>query len=252
MLRPTRGKLLMVAALAVACLMLLSGSALAFHGHRAHGGWYGSGYGYGHGCGGGCGGWGYGSGYGWGNGSYSGYGYPSSYCSPCGTGWGWNSGWNSCWGSWNSSFYGSWSSPGYSYYGAASGCCSAAVVARSTVGWQQTPLARTPAPVLAQASKPAASYRPAHDGVLLSMDVPEDARVYVNGTLTKTAGTHRQYACSGLLPGNSYTYQVQAVVTRNGKELSDTQVVRFRAGETRDLAFDLGGHPVAVAATRLR
>jgi uncharacterized protein (TIGR03000 family) len=116
------------------------------------------------------------------------------------------------------------------------------------VGYQ----ARTPAPALAKAPKPATSYRPTQDGVLLSIDVPEDARVYVNGTLTKTVGTHRQYACSGLLPGNGYKYQVRAVVTRNGKELSDTQVVRFRAGETRDLAFDFGGRPSAVVAARLR
>jgi uncharacterized protein (TIGR03000 family) len=109
-----------------------------------------------------------------------------------------------------------------------------------------------PAPALAQASRPTVSYRPSKDDVLLSIVVPEDARVYVNGLLTKTPGTHRQYACSGLLPGKSYAYQVRAVVTRNGKELSDTRVVRFRAGETHDLAFDFGLRPAAVVAARLR
>ncbi len=242
MFRLTGRKPLMVAALAAVCLMLSSSSALAGCGHwrAVHGGWHGYGYGAGYG-------YGYGYGYGWGCGSgyYSGCAGTASYGSPwaTGCGWGCNSCWNSSWSAGYAPYYDSWNSPGYWNYGSASSCCGTAAVARRTVVAQQAP---------AEALKPTASYRPTQDGVLLTIDVPQDARVYVNGTLTKTAGTHRQYACSGLLPGNSYTYQVRAIVTRNGKELSDTQVVRFRAGETRDLAFDLGGRPPAVIAARLR
>jgi uncharacterized protein (TIGR03000 family) len=105
---------------------------------------------------------------------------------------------------------------------------------------------------VAQAPTPTAGQRPPQDGVLLLIDVPQDAQVYVDGTLTKTPGAHRQYVCSGLLPGKSYAYHVRAVVTRNGKQLSDTRVVRFRAGETRDLAFDFGARPAAAVAARLR
>lgn len=254
MIRPICKKLLMVAALTAVCFVLSSGSASAFHGHRyGHGGWYGYGYGCGYG-------WGYGSVYGWGSGYYPGYVYTGSCCSPCATNWGWNSCWNSGWSCWSSPNYSSWQGPyyncwsnrGYGYYGAPSGCCSAAAVATPTIAGRQTPFARTAASALAKAPERASGYRAPRDGVLLSIDVPEDARVYVDGTLTKTAGTHRQYICSGLLPGNSYAYQVRAVVTRNGKEVSDTRVVRFRAGETRDLAFDLVGHPAAVVAARLR
>jgi uncharacterized protein (TIGR03000 family) len=105
---------------------------------------------------------------------------------------------------------------------------------------------------VAKAPAPSTDDRLPQDGVLLSLDVPHDARVYVNGTLTKTSGTHREYVCSGLLPGGRYAYRVQVVVTRNGKERSDTRVVRFRAGETRDLAFDFEAHPATTVAARLR
>ena len=250
MLRHLWRKLLMVAALAAVCFVLSSSSARACHGHRyGYGGW--QGYGCSYGC---SYGWGYGSGYGWGYGCYPGYAYTTSYCSPCGTGcgWGWNSCWGSGWSAWSSPCYSSWCNRGYSCYGAASGCCGAAAVTRPTVAGQPTPFARTTASVLAKASKPTGSYLPSTDGVLLSIDVPADALVYVNGMLTKTPGTHRQYICSGLLPGKSYAYQVRAVVSRNGKELSDTKVVRFRAGESHDLAFDLGDRPAAVVAARLR
>ncbi len=65
------------------------------------------------------------------------------------------------------------------------------------------------------------------DAALLSVVVPQDAQVYVNGMLTKTPGTQRQFVSYGLLPGYSYTYEVRAVVTRQGQTLSDTQIVRI-------------------------
>ena len=86
---------------------------------------------------------------------------------------------------------------------------------------------------------------------LLSVIVPQDARVYVNGMLTKTPGTHRQFVSYGLLAGYRYTYEVRTVVTRDGQGLSDTRVVRVRVGETRDLAFDFNLRADAVIAARL-
>jgi uncharacterized protein (TIGR03000 family) len=88
---------------------------------------------------------------------------------------------------------------------------------------------------------------------VLSVVVPEDARVYVNGTLTKTPGAHRQYVSRGLVPGYEYTYEIQAVVNRGGRLVTDKQVVRLRAGETRDLAMNLSRQPAATAvATSLK
>jgi uncharacterized protein (TIGR03000 family) len=74
---------------------------------------------------------------------------------------------------------------------------------------------------------------------LLSVVVPEDARVYVNGMLTQTPGTYRQYVSRGLVPGYSYTYEVRVVLNRDGKVVSDSKTVQLRAGQTRDVSFDL-------------
>jgi uncharacterized protein (TIGR03000 family) len=87
---------------------------------------------------------------------------------------------------------------------------------------------------------------------LFTVVVPEDAQVYVNGMLTKTPGTQRQYASYGLQPGYTYTYEVRARVTRNGQTVEDVQFVRVRAGEERQLAFDFGTRPNAAIAARLR
>ncbi len=87
---------------------------------------------------------------------------------------------------------------------------------------------------------------------ILAVTVPEEARVYVNGKLTKTPGTHRRYISRGLVSGFRYTYEVRAELDRAGETLTDTQVVHVRAGETSDLAFDFDrAEPQVAAATTL-
>ncbi len=87
--------------------------------------------------------------------------------------------------------------------------------------------------------------------MILAVDVPEDARVYVNDILTKTPGTNRQFVSRGLADGYQYTYKVRAVVERDGKELSETQVVRVGAGQTADLAFKFDQALVSSVPTTL-
>lgn len=111
----------------------------------------------------------------------------------------------------------------------------------------ETPL--PPAP--GEAPKPTAGRSVPANSALLSVAVPQDARVYVNGKLTQTPGAQRQFVSHGLLDGYNYTYEMRVVVTRNGQELSDTQVVRVRAGQVRDLSFDFDGRANAVLAARL-
>ena len=69
------------------------------------------------------------------------------------------------------------------------------------------------------------------------MAVPSDAKVYINGRLTKTPGAQRQYVSRGLMPGYGYGYEVRAVIERDGRQLTDTQVVRVHAGEAAQVAF---------------
>lgn len=87
--------------------------------------------------------------------------------------------------------------------------------------------------------------------MILAVDVPEDARVYVNDMLTKTPGAHRRFVSRGLANGYQYTYKVRAVVDRDGKELSETRVVRVGAGQTADLAFKFDQAPLSSVPTTL-
>jgi uncharacterized protein (TIGR03000 family) len=107
-------------------------------------------------------------------------------------------------------------------------------------------------PAPGDASKPSAHRDVPADAALLTVVVPQDAQVYVNGMLTRTTGVERQYVSYGLQPGYSYTYEVRAVVTRNGRQESDTQVVRIRLGDARNLAFDFSAGAGEVIAARLR
>jgi uncharacterized protein (TIGR03000 family) len=95
------------------------------------------------------------------------------------------------------------------------------------------------APVVPPAPEPIGekSTRVPHNGTILTVQVPEDAKVYMNGQLTRTPGTYRQYISRGLQPGQRYTYEVEAVVNRDGQTVRDTQVVQVRAGQTARVAF---------------
>ena len=83
----------------------------------------------------------------------------------------------------------------------------------------------------------------------LTVTVPEDARVYINGRKTTTKGTFRRYESAGLQASVGYTFEVRSEVERNGQIVTDTQKVALRSGETRNLVFDL--EPVQSALTSL-
>ncbi len=76
---------------------------------------------------------------------------------------------------------------------------------------------------------------------VLTVSVPEDARVYVNGKLTRTAGSRRLYVSRGLRPGRGYRYEVRAEVARDGQTIEETKVVQLYAGQDSLLAFELSG-----------
>ncbi|QDV71439.1 hypothetical protein Poly24_51750 [Rosistilla carotiformis] len=72
---------------------------------------------------------------------------------------------------------------------------------------------------------------------LLTMQVPADANVYVNGSKTSSTGEHRQFVSRGLTPGYSYSYDVRIEHTVNGQLVSESKVVRLHGGETRSLVY---------------
>lgn len=116
--------------------------------------------------------------------------------------------------------------------------------APSTVPQYQpaAPAAPAPAPAPAPGGElpgPGAntSYRTSE--AYLSVQVPADAKVFVNGLATSSKGDRRQYVSRGLADGYSYTYEVRAEVVRDGRTVEETKTVYVRAGETSQLAFNL-------------
>ena len=82
-----------------------------------------------------------------------------------------------------------------------------------------------------------------------NVQVPDDARVFINNLATKTPGMNRSYVSHGLQTGLRYSYEIRAEVTRNGKLLQETQTVQLEAGQTRTLDFKVLGKPAAVVTT---
>lgn len=73
---------------------------------------------------------------------------------------------------------------------------------------------------------------------VLTLDVPENARVYINDTLTKTEGLRRSYASRNLVMGKEYRYRVKVVSQIDGEEVTKSQVVKMRGGESDLVAFN--------------
>ena len=73
---------------------------------------------------------------------------------------------------------------------------------------------------------------------MLAVNVPEDAKIYVNGNATSSTGSERQYVSRELQRGFNYTYEVKAEVVRDGQTIEQVKTVNLRAGQTAELAFD--------------
>jgi len=72
---------------------------------------------------------------------------------------------------------------------------------------------------------------------LLTIYVPADAKVTVNGHVTKSTGTKRQYVSYGLQPGLSYKYEIKAEVVRDGQVYDEVRTVVLTAGARNTVAF---------------
>jgi uncharacterized protein (TIGR03000 family) len=84
---------------------------------------------------------------------------------------------------------------------------------------------------------------------LLAIEVPEDARVTINGLATKSTGSSRQYVSRGLKPGLVYKFDVRVEVVRDGKTIRDQRTVELTAGARQELAFAMNAEPATQVAT---
>ena len=71
----------------------------------------------------------------------------------------------------------------------------------------------------------------------ISVTVPDNAKVYINGYETKMPGISRRYIVNDLEPGKVYDYEVRIVAQVNGQTVEETQSVTLTGGQQGVLAF---------------
>jgi uncharacterized protein (TIGR03000 family) len=191
-------------------------------GHGCHGGYggYGGGcygcYGGGYGCYGG----GYGGCYGawWGAspysvwgcyGGYGGYGHGGAGCTGC----------YGCYG-------------GYSCYGMAIPGGTTYVGPGMTNPVPPTsgnPPEVTPLPKVKKGDEQARAK--------VRIELPADAKLYVDGTLMKTESAVRMFHTPSLTRNQTYFYELKAVIVRDNQMFTDTQQILVRPGELATASF---------------
>jgi uncharacterized protein (TIGR03000 family) len=73
--------------------------------------------------------------------------------------------------------------------------------------------------------------------MLLTVRVPENAEVWINGTKMTRTGTEREFASPPLTSGKDYSYDVRARWVEDGREVERTRKITFHAGERRNIDF---------------
>ncbi len=211
------------------------------------------GCGGGYGCAGyyGCGGYGC---YGYGCFSSAGYyrchGCYGCYgCSNCS-----GYGGNGCWGCWGSYGYSWYSCDGCSGCWGGSGGCGGGCYGWGGHGcWGSTPYApMSPAPTMPPAAPGGEMKKENEAGVeddraRLLIEVPTDARLFIDDQPMKSTSARRNFSTPKLEKGQSYYYELKVEVAREGVTHSETRKVIVRPGEVVRAAFTEGG---IVAASR--
>lgn len=75
------------------------------------------------------------------------------------------------------------------------------------------------------------------DSGILTVYVPAEAKVIINGLATKSTGTRREYVSYGLQEGLQYKYVITAQLERDGKIYEETREVILTAGAKKGVAF---------------
>src|SRR4051812_3720305 len=87
----------------------------------------------------------------------------------------------------------------------------------------------------------------------VTVQLPADAKLYVEGVLCPKTGATRSFDSPPIQPGRSYSYELRAEIERDGKTVADTKTIKVRPGQTTELDWrDLGKpKPAAAVAAKL-
>lgn len=75
------------------------------------------------------------------------------------------------------------------------------------------------------------------DGALLVVELPKDAKIFVNGSKTAATGSVRRFLSRGLAEGKDYEYVIRMVVDRDGTVSEEMKVVSLSAGSRKSVSF---------------
>jgi uncharacterized protein (TIGR03000 family) len=82
---------------------------------------------------------------------------------------------------------------------------------------------------------------------LIAVCVPAGAELWFNGEKTAQNGTERVFTSPPLENGRSYSYQVRATWTRDGRTIEQSQMVSVESGSRITVAFPTESEPGASA-----
>jgi uncharacterized protein (TIGR03000 family) len=190
-------------------------------------------YGGGHGGGSGCYGWYNGGCYGSCYGCYGSHGFAYG-CSGC---------WGGCYGSgcWGGCCGGCWGgcwggcSGCYGCYGGASQYYAPGSYGPGTIVPTEPSMQPPVMPPVKQDTlpqpKPTSSRLLGPDRARLLVDLPADAKLYIDDQLMRTTSDHRTFNTPRLDGTQTYYYELRAEVVRDGKPVTMTKRVTLRAGD---------------------
>jgi len=92
---------------------------------------------------------------------------------------------------------------------------------------------------------PAEKKAEANAPATIVVSLPAEARLTVDGYVTRSISAERTFVSPTLENGQDYTYTLQAEIVREGRSVVETQRVTVRAGETTRAAFSFSAQGVA-------
>jgi len=93
-------------------------------------------------------------------------------------------------------------------------------------------MAAVPATIVPIAAAPAA------DSARVVVDLPADAKLFIDDQPTAQKTGQRNFTTPKLEAGQAYYYELKAEVVRDGKTYTETQTVKFQAGQTAKASFE--------------
>jgi len=114
------------------------------------------------------------------------------------------------------------------------GGCAGIIVGSTAPAYGSTPVAVAGAPVM---EFEVAAAKPSAEPARLTVELPEDAKLYVDGNLTKGNGASRNFHTPELAKGSSYFYELKAEIVVNGETVVEEKRLVVRAGDTLSESF---------------